>query len=230
MYIRYTALDISYPTDRAKAILGLESRLALFYNSPSVYGVLTTRAMFGRTLLWGRSGTSRMKAISGFKTEKVPSWSWMSVMGQITYLSTQESDTTWMTDFELALPKNCGSLMKTARFLLTAPLSEVLSDCRIELRDEMNVEIRSSNSRLVGWIRYDGEDVLSVKDIGFVTIAQIRDSEKWATVPWGDTIPGVLNYGLVIGRIISKAYCRLGVAVIQEKYLRTDREEEIFIL
>ncbi len=77
---------------------------------------------------------------------------------------------------------------------------------------------------------------MSVKGIGFVTIAQIQDSEGWATVPWGDRIPGVLNYGLVIGRIsgqelsILKAYCRPEVAIIQEKYLWADQEEHACII
>ncbi|KAG8355548.1 hypothetical protein FVEN_g6473 [Fusarium venenatum] len=98
LYQTYCALNLTNPTDRSKALLGLESRLGRTFRSRAVYGLLS--AYFERLLLWQRDQVSPMENIPYPKGQTVPSWSWMSFMGKINYQDAPFGKVNWTGDVE----------------------------------------------------------------------------------------------------------------------------------
>ncbi|KAI1759501.1 hypothetical protein GGR53DRAFT_527218 [Hypoxylon sp. FL1150] len=86
IYSRYSTLDFSHETDRSVAMFGLEKRLARVYEVPARYGVLG-KSFLHRSLLW-KAGDVKipLRRIDSGDGNKVPSWSWMAVMGPIKYM------------------------------------------------------------------------------------------------------------------------------------------------
>ena len=75
----YSKRDLTYPTDRAIAISGLQTRIAQTLDCQESYGTL--EGFLGRNLLWQRCG-EKMKRIR-YDDPKVPSWSWTAYLGGI---------------------------------------------------------------------------------------------------------------------------------------------------
>ncbi|CAG9993935.1 unnamed protein product [Clonostachys byssicola] len=94
LYELYSGLGLSYPTDRPKAILGLERRLARVFKSQARHGIFSQ--FFFRMLLW--RGQERGKLTQIFRPEegRVPSWSWMSCAGAITYMDVPFNGVIWL--------------------------------------------------------------------------------------------------------------------------------------
>ncbi|KAK0740094.1 heterokaryon incompatibility protein-domain-containing protein [Schizothecium vesticola] len=234
LYGTYTSLAITREGDRPMAIIGLESRLALYYNSPSIYGVLTRREWFGRTLLWQRFTTMDMSPITEFKEGRVPTWSWMSMAGEISYLPIPEAGTDWKKDVRIALPRYC--TYNTVRFLLAAPLKKLRSSCErttVETSGDTYAVVWESASRLVGWIRCDAKSsyALAIDEIAFVTIACGSGVMGSAIAPPGCKIEAAAySYGLFVQKTamenlrLSSVYRRLGVGVIAQDCLDADPE------
>jgi Heterokaryon incompatibility protein (HET) len=219
-FVKYTSLDITHSTDRSAAIIGLELRLAVFYRTPSVYGILMK--FFGKSLLWKRSTAWRMEMIGDFKNERVPSWSWMAYNGQIGYEAIPKNGVNWRTDLKLAFSSSAGEF----RFVLAAPLAHILHGCSIKLHEDTSCKIIDAKSRPVGWIRYDSEDEISTTDLGFIIVAEVADLSYAYSSACPDKMPvqRTINYVLLVkrtplvihGRV---TYRRLGVAAIQREYL-----------
>ncbi|KAK0375216.1 hypothetical protein CLIM01_07438 [Colletotrichum limetticola] len=91
LYERYSSLALTYATDRPRAIAGLEKRLATALKSIGVYGVFQSN--FHRDLLWQRRNTgttlTRINFVCG---ERIPSWSWMAIDGEIRYMNVDLGD------------------------------------------------------------------------------------------------------------------------------------------
>ncbi|KAJ8129636.1 hypothetical protein O1611_g3997 [Lasiodiplodia mahajangana] len=89
IYSKYSGLAFSkeHEEDRSVALRGLEKRMARVYNVRGGHGILDGEYL-QRSLLWQRdtSKTRSLRSISYERNEKVPSWSWMAVMGQIAYM------------------------------------------------------------------------------------------------------------------------------------------------
>ncbi|KAF9873488.1 heterokaryon incompatibility protein [Colletotrichum karsti] len=98
LYERYSALAFTMASDRAVAILGLQTRLARALKSQASHG--SFEVFFARSILWKRNQPEDMTAITQ-STWLVPTWSWFSKSGKIQYMNLEFDKIEWMTgDFE----------------------------------------------------------------------------------------------------------------------------------
>ncbi|CAH0000178.1 unnamed protein product [Clonostachys byssicola] len=90
----YSGLTLGYLTDRPKAMLGMEKRIARVFKSQARYGIY--EVFFARTMLWTASVTEGLTRIDPMGSKQVPSWSWMSYTGKITYIDIPFKKVTWL--------------------------------------------------------------------------------------------------------------------------------------
>ncbi len=105
LYSQYSTLGFTRPTDRAKAIEGLQRRLASTLSTRDMpvkgcFGVLFDTSgggLFHRSLLWRRSSkTIKLDKIDQNPSmDKTPTWSWMSYNGPIKFLRIREGIANW---------------------------------------------------------------------------------------------------------------------------------------
>ncbi|KAF4464019.1 serine threonine kinase [Fusarium albosuccineum] len=99
IYQFYSGLQLTKPSDRSKAILGLQKRLSRIFDLKQGHGLEATYgiiwAFFERTLLWQAGTSGGMARIKYDKIYAVPSWSWMAYMGKIQYMKIQFSRVNW---------------------------------------------------------------------------------------------------------------------------------------
>ncbi|GKT64292.1 TOL-like protein [Colletotrichum tofieldiae] len=93
LYERYSALGLSYDTDRPIAIAGLEKRLMNAIESAGGFGIFQSN--LHRDLLWQRRNSeSTLKRIDfgALHQFRIPSWSWMAYSGEIRYMNVPFDD------------------------------------------------------------------------------------------------------------------------------------------
>lgn len=214
-FSKYSALSLTHWTDRPLAIVGLESRLARFHRTPSVYGIMTK--CLGRSLLWVRSGNSRLEPIA-FEDTIVPSWSWMAYKGPIGYLPLLSRGLTWETAFHLAAP---GRFESTDEFLfvIAGPLTSFVPGLSIELQQDTTCIIRDGESRYTGWIKFDCEDRADIEEFGCIIMAGTSCNTGEMSASDADKIVLIVRQITAEERGGRKMYCRLGVALIQGRAL-----------
>lgn len=93
LFTTYSQLGITKSTDKPVAISGLEQRLASTFGTRCSYGVF--EKYLHRSLLWQRSGSTRMNQIPYPNDTDVPSWSWMAYDGKIEYLEIDSGQVGW---------------------------------------------------------------------------------------------------------------------------------------
>ncbi|UPK91666.1 hypothetical protein LCI18_002601 [Fusarium solani-melongenae] len=93
LYQVYCALELTNPTDRSKAILGLQKRLSLTFKSRADYGAIW--GYFERTLLWQAKNPNSLSRIPYGDRRVVPSWSWMACTGEIQYMDIPFRKVSW---------------------------------------------------------------------------------------------------------------------------------------
>jgi hypothetical protein len=96
LYKTYGGLNLTNTTDRSQALLGLEKRLGRTFQARAEYGTLSV--YFERLLLWQRDQPLPLDDIPYLEGQAPPSWSWMSVMGKITYLDVPFGKINWTGD------------------------------------------------------------------------------------------------------------------------------------
>ncbi|KAJ4005495.1 hypothetical protein NW766_011044 [Fusarium irregulare] len=96
LYRTYSGLSLTNTTDRSKALLGLEKPLGRTFKSRAEYGTLS--AYFERLLLWQRDQTPPLIDIPYPDGDAVPSWSWISLIGKISYLDLPFGKVNWTGD------------------------------------------------------------------------------------------------------------------------------------
>ncbi|KAF5492284.1 hypothetical protein CGCS363_v011204 [Colletotrichum siamense] len=84
LYQIYSTLDFSHVSDRPIAIRGLEERLLKTFDTKGGFGVF--ERYLHRSLLWQRQEESTLVPIPGIRDRHIPSWSWMSRNGPISFL------------------------------------------------------------------------------------------------------------------------------------------------
>ncbi|CAH0053626.1 unnamed protein product [Clonostachys solani] len=94
----YSGLTLGYLTDRPKAMLGIEKRIARVFKSQALYGIY--EVFFARTLLWTASVTGGLTRIDPMGGKRVPSWSWMSYAGRITYMDIPFKKVVWLKNLK----------------------------------------------------------------------------------------------------------------------------------
>lgn len=103
----YSGLDFTRPTDRPVALLGLQKRMAQAFRARAAYGMFSV--YFARGLLWKSADAPDryMVPIEWAPGHYVPTWSWLSKLGAITYLETRFKTVEWATsDFKNPLMRN----------------------------------------------------------------------------------------------------------------------------
>ncbi|KAH7174219.1 uncharacterized protein B0J16DRAFT_388043 [Fusarium flagelliforme] len=93
LYKAYSRLNLTNLADRSKAMLGLEKRLGRTFQSRAECGILSI--YFERLLLWQRDQNLPLDEISYANDQEVPTWSWMSLMGRISYLEGAFGKVNW---------------------------------------------------------------------------------------------------------------------------------------
>ncbi|UPK90662.1 hypothetical protein LCI18_001597 [Fusarium solani-melongenae] len=98
LFEMYSSLKFTNPSDRPIAISGLEKRLMSTFKTRGGYGVF--QAFFERSLLWQRPESGSLARITYPADWNVPSWSWMSFDGSITYVDAPFEEVDWTKDYE----------------------------------------------------------------------------------------------------------------------------------
>ncbi|CAH0044312.1 unnamed protein product [Clonostachys solani] len=98
LYELYSGLGLSYPTDRPKAILGLERRLGRVFKSHAQHGIFGL--FFFRMLLWRAQERGKLTRTFRPEERRVPSWSWMACAGAITYMDVPFNKVTWLDNLK----------------------------------------------------------------------------------------------------------------------------------
>ena len=197
LFERYSQLGITNPTDRPVAISGLVDRLAETFKMRASHGVFDD--YLHRSLLWHRADTERMQRIQFTPDRKVPSWSWMAVSGRIEYPKVECCEVEWNSDIQLA----DGELQAPTRRL---------QQCKIEPRDDGACDLRSAaGSTEMGWVRFDGADIVDVQTLECVVVG--RDVES---------CPKHIYHVLVVmpvSRRVGTMFERVGIGALSKKLL-----------
>lgn len=98
LYELYSGLGLSYPTDRPKAILGLERRLGRVFKSRAQHGIFGQ--FFFRMLLWRAQECGKLTQIFRPEERRVPTWSWMACAGAITYMDVPFNGVIWLDNLK----------------------------------------------------------------------------------------------------------------------------------
>ena len=224
----YSERDLTYQRDRPNAIAGLQRRMTDVYMTESSNGII--HYCLGRSLLWQRSGTKRMKKIMDQSIQKFPSWSWMRYEGKIRYGNIPKVNIGWNRDVELPYYTS-----NPQQRVLKAPMVRILENYHIEPQPDTTCQIKDADGLIVGCIRFDCEDEVDIGQVRCIVIAWhklnswTRFEDTWkdfADISWSENMdPSNLSNVLVVSQVDGKQgrernLCyRLGLAVIQSKCL-----------
>ncbi|KAH7061846.1 heterokaryon incompatibility protein-domain-containing protein [Paraphoma chrysanthemicola] len=206
----YSKRGLTQKTDRRVAISGLEDRIARTRRCQTRYGVF--QPYLHRNLLWQRSGEERMKRI-GYKTQVVPSWSWMAYDGGIQFMDIPFGKVDWMVSLRFNKNHKFGWFNKNQKSTLVTDIG-VFRNCSLEKRD-ISYAILDSSKAERGWIRYDVE---AIEDL---------DAERCVVVG-KDSFENRLEprkYYILVVRptSVDKEYTRVGVGWIRSDYVTRQR-------
>jgi len=139
----YSKRGLTVETDRCVAISGLEARIADTLGCESRYGIF--QRYLHRNLLWQPSD-KKMKRIE-YKSQNVPSWSWMAYNGGIQFMDIPSGKVDWIDN--LRLNQKCESALITdvGKF----------RNCTMK-PDGDHYAVLNLFRRKRGWIRYNVED------------------------------------------------------------------------
>jgi hypothetical protein len=210
----YSKLALTEDTDRPVAISGIEARFASTFETRGRYG--TFECFLHRSLLWQRSGNKRMNRIKFPAGREVPTWSWMSYDGEISYMKIEFSRLGWSDVVELSGAVGCFSSE------LKALVGEFFR-CKIEPHPETTeCAILDEEGDKRGWLKYDGEDRTDIERLKCVVIGR----ELWAS---GSN--DKLYYVLVVTQRdgeglerVGEGLERVGIGYIQEGYISFEGE------
>jgi hypothetical protein len=161
-FTRYSRLRLTHESDRPFAIAGLEKRLALFYKTRSVYGVLQRFLHTG--LLWHRGSRYMTRIVN---KDLLPSWSWMGYLGEISYNFIPANGLSYNKHVRL---DRSGS--GRHRWSVLAPGQRILTGCRVKGGDIVDTFGRLLGGVLFDGQRHDGEDGVDAQVFEFISIAR----------------------------------------------------------
>jgi hypothetical protein len=98
LFRTYSGLKFSRAWDRSIAMAGLERRLMTALKTKAGYGIF--EAYLERSLLWVRSKVGTLVPINYASDRSVPSWSWMTYEGPISYVEAPFDQIDWTKDYE----------------------------------------------------------------------------------------------------------------------------------
>ncbi|KAI1408136.1 heterokaryon incompatibility protein-domain-containing protein [Hypoxylon sp. FL1857] len=185
IYSRYSTLEFSQETDRSVAMFGLERRLARVYGVRARYGILD-KTYLHRSLLWQIENKNKpLRKIDFGDDTKVPSWSWMAVMGPIKYMDAPFDLMKWNYDIKSPF----GDPFTDKDGVWTQPVL----DFRVPARDVLQ---EVDPGRLI-YDRPEDNDAISVRDklkcviIGYEKMESDEDPSDWYTLLVSPTSDGL---------------------------------------
>ncbi|KAK0763517.1 hypothetical protein N5P37_002894 [Trichoderma harzianum] len=136
----YSKLHLTVATDRPKAILGLQSRLARTFGSKACYGIY--ERYLERTLLWEAEEPGDLSRIPYKDSRSIPSWSWMAYTGKIRYMEIPFDLVHWTRNPEspfrfAAQEAQCDDRLhaKANQLLLLTGEGDLLSRVKVDSKD-----------------------------------------------------------------------------------------------
>ena len=221
----FSKLNAAVGTDRDRIFSdGLEPHMALYHNVRSQFGI--QHRSLPHSLLWQAiaPGSERIHA-------NMPSWSWMTISGEIRYAPVATSGLVWNTDIQLIIGE------EPSHDILAAPLARS-RDCNIirpgsqlspTVLKSIQFAIVDSDERLLGWISCDSPDFHSNMALECVLVAEAQIGWKEFTLSsWDEDLPeGKFFYTLIVDRAplhldFVDTYERIGVAIIHEDLIDFD--------
>ncbi|OCK74646.1 HET-domain-containing protein [Lepidopterella palustris CBS 459.81] len=195
----YSKRGLTMKTDRCVAMSGLEARIAAALGCQSRYGIFPR--YLHRNLLW-QSSDNKMERIE-YKTQNVPSWSWMAYSGGIQFVDIHFGMVDWIGN--LRFDEECESALITdvGKF----------RNCTMK-PDGENYAILNFFRLRRGWIQYDVEAGKNLREERCVVIGK--------TSILGDDAK---DYYILVVRptSVDGEYTRVGVGMIQRDYVVRER-------
>ncbi|KAK1728310.1 heterokaryon incompatibility protein, partial [Colletotrichum acutatum] len=167
LHERYSALAFTKASDRAVAILGLQTRLARALQTQAAHG--SFEKYFARGILWKRDQVVDMTAITQ-STWLVPTWSWFSKTGKIQYMNLEFDKIEWANeDFESPFSRH----------------QDMLSGSSYYGRDEDYTILRGiarrmdvSEQQIASEVCFDRKNKFKAKDLRAVIIGRDKKSRE----------------------------------------------------
>lgn len=190
-------------TDRSRAFFGLEQRIAKAIQTASAFGIF--HKYVHRLLLWQRPQATRLHVIKYATPEKVPSWSWYYVYGEIEYPIAATFEMEWLPNVSISQDSN--ELMCEAASFLNIALD----------MESVNGKLLDRDKNFVGSTRFDFDsdclDPLLHRCVVLGRGKQGRGKQDRREYR-----------GLVIEPTgVSKQYKRVGTVVVQSQHLSRSR-------
>ncbi|KAI3547764.1 hypothetical protein CABS03_10036 [Colletotrichum abscissum] len=181
LYERYSSLKLTYPTDKPRAIAGLEKRLTMALKSTGGYGIFLSN--LHRDLLWQRRNIGTSLRRIGFQPhEEIPSWSWMAFEGEIRYMNVPFGDIERAKDISSPFETQTGrgaeetsDLSKKAYFQATARTLMSDNPARLIMDDPERILRRPLMCVIVGTSKQNKSD--PVRHYALM-VAPVMDKEE----------------------------------------------------
>ncbi|KAF2788534.1 hypothetical protein K505DRAFT_421053 [Melanomma pulvis-pyrius CBS 109.77] len=231
-FARYSQLGLSKPIDKANAILGIEFRLATFYDTSSVYGVF--QCHFGISLLWKRTKDEVVPI--PFLNQEVPTWSWMAYENPIDYVRVS-ADFTQYPEFHFDYRDIDGSRIN--RSLLDVQLQKITLGGPSRKQEHSWTFVQDGSDNRIGAISADQE-----KELGpGLEVVRIRGGRGCRRDYGGspeETASEKVEYVIIVapsssdngsnsGVNSSPLYRRLGVGVFQHGLIEPAGKKALII-
>jgi hypothetical protein len=167
----YSRRGLTEDTDRCTAISGLENRIAQAKKCESRFGIF--QSFLHRSLLWQRPKERNTDRI-GYKTQIVPSWSWMAYNGSIQFMNIAFGKVEWVRSLRFSKRNRYRWFNKKWKPALVADISS-FRRCNLEQRGTCYAILDWDGAER-GWIQYDMETHERLDAEGCVVVG--RDSLK----------------------------------------------------
>lgn len=197
LYEQYSRLRFSFEEDRSVAIYGLETRICRALGNKGGYGVFKNN--LGRGLLWRRSDAKPLVRIVFSQSPKrgrpAPSWSWMSYVGSIEYMSPVGGSVIWNKDISWVFEG--GQVTSTLKGFVKdydVPTGTAESEAKIDMDDATQSHNKSLRCVVVGTEKL-GDD--KKKKEHYVLIVRMSSGTK------SEVVYERVGLGRILGRFIS---------------------------
>jgi hypothetical protein len=184
----YSKRVLTFPTDRHVAISGLEDRIARALECQSRYGIF--QRYLHRNLLWQPSD-DKMERIA-YKSQDVPSWSWMAYNGGIEFMDIPFSEVSWINNLGFDKERESALIAHVGNF----------RNCTIKPEGD-HYAVLNLFKRKRGQIQYDvenGEELGKEKCV-VVGRTESRDVEEYYIL-------------VVVPTTVAGEYRRVGIGLI----------------
>jgi hypothetical protein len=203
----YSRRGLTEKTDRCTAISGLENRIAQVKKCETRFGIF--ESFLHRSLLWQRPEERNTDQIS-YKTQIVPSWSWMAYNGSIQFMDFAFSEVEWVGSLRFNnKPNEHSGLNEEWKPALVTDMGSFRT-CNPKRRG-IGYAILDLDGNERGWIQYDMETHEPLDAERCVVVG--RDSQE--------SDAGKRKYYILVVRptVMENEYTRVGAGWIRGDYV-----------